>query len=70
MSDVRRARMVLGRVEEEPESVDKLDPLERADAQVEEDPEYNGHRDQPQNLGQKDGQAHHEVDHEAGHSLV
>ena len=70
MSDVWSAGVVLARVEEEPKAVDELNPLERANAQVEEDPEDDGHGNLPQHLGQEDGQAHHEVDHEAGHSLV
>ena len=61
---------MLGRVEEEPESVDKLDPLEGANAQVEEDPEDDGHGNLSKNLGQEKGQSHQEVDHEAGHTLV
>ena len=43
MSHVGGARVVLSRVEEEPNSVDKFDPVEGANAEVEKDPEDDGH---------------------------
>jgi len=49
MSDVWSARVVLGRVEEEPDPVNKLEPIEGTDPQVEEDPKDDGHRNLPQN---------------------
>jgi hypothetical protein len=49
MSDVWSARVVLGRVEEEPDPVNKLKPVEGTNPQVEEDPKDDGHRNLPQN---------------------
>ncbi len=52
VSDVWSARVVLGRVEEEPDPVNKLEPIEGTDPQVEEDPKDDGHRNLPQNCEQ------------------
>ncbi len=52
VSDVWSARVVLGRVEEQPDPVNKLKPIKGTDPQVEEDPKDDGHRNLPQNCEQ------------------
>jgi hypothetical protein len=62
--------MMLWRVEEKIDPVHKVNSVQRTNAEIEEDPKDDGHRDFPKNRGEKNGQTNKQVNDKPCHALI
>ena len=70
MLDIRDIGMMFLWQENKPKSFEKIDSAQRRDPQVEEDPEDDGRRNEPQKWGQQYRKADEKADAESCDALV
>jgi hypothetical protein len=62
--------MMLGWIEEEIDPVHKVDSVQRTNAEIEEDPEDDGHRYFTENRSEKNGQTNKQVNDKPCNALI